>query len=290
MIEKIVLKKSAVEGKMPTSEQLEYGEIALNFNTMDPFISFKDTADGIRQIKDYSNEIQYINLSLNDVKNDIDYLRPLVTDNNTNLMFLRSDFEDFKTDNTKTINALDSNVAQNAMEIQKVNGIVENHTTDIDHLKRTSVTKLAVVKMREELNASIDKKADSSVLANYAKAQDLATTNASVTTNTKTLNTHTQQINTLNTKVAELEQKTPQIDLSEYAKKTDIPAQEIYIGTASTAPTTAKMVIDTAEDIMEVCPTTGTSETNVVSQKCFTDQINTLLLRIEKLERALNKA
>lgn len=132
MIEKIVLKKSAVEGKMPTSEQLEYGEIALNFNTMDPFISFKDTADGIRQIKDYSNEIQYINLSLNDVKNDIDYLRPLVTDNNTNLMFLRSDFEDFKTDNTKTINALDSNVAQNAMEIQKVNGIVENHTTDID--------------------------------------------------------------------------------------------------------------------------------------------------------------
>ena len=58
MIEKIILKKSAVLDKMPAAEQLEYGEIALNFNTMNPFISFKDTADGIRQIKDYSSEIQ----------------------------------------------------------------------------------------------------------------------------------------------------------------------------------------------------------------------------------------
>ena len=55
MIEKIILKKSAVEDKIPTPEQLEYGEIALNFNTMNPFICFRDTADGIRQIKDYSN-------------------------------------------------------------------------------------------------------------------------------------------------------------------------------------------------------------------------------------------
>lgn len=64
MIEKIILKKSAVENKMPATEQLEYGEIALNFNTMNPFISFRDTADGIRQIRDYSNEIQNINTSI----------------------------------------------------------------------------------------------------------------------------------------------------------------------------------------------------------------------------------
>ena len=105
MIEKIILKKSAVENKMPSPEQLDYGEIALNFNTMNPFISFKDTADGIRQIKDYSNEIQNINGSLTDAKNEIDYLRPLVTDNNTKLMFLRSDFNTFKEDNTNEINA-----------------------------------------------------------------------------------------------------------------------------------------------------------------------------------------
>lgn len=113
MIKKILLKKSAVEDKMPSPEQLEYGEIALNFNTMNPFISFKDTADGIRQIKDYSNEIHIINGYLTDAKNEINYLRPLVTDNNTKLMFLRSDFEDFKTDNTKTINALRTDIDKN---------------------------------------------------------------------------------------------------------------------------------------------------------------------------------
>lgn len=112
MIDKIILKKSAVENKIPTTEQLEYGEIALNFNTMNPFISFRDTADGIRQIKDYSNEIQNINGSLTDAKNEINYLRPLVTDNHTNLMFLRGDFEDFKEDNTKTINAFATEVAK----------------------------------------------------------------------------------------------------------------------------------------------------------------------------------
>lgn len=75
MIEKIILKKSAVLDKMPSPEQLEYGEIALNFNTMNPFISLKDTADGIRQIRDYSNEIQNINGSLTDAKNEINALR-----------------------------------------------------------------------------------------------------------------------------------------------------------------------------------------------------------------------
>lgn len=110
MIEKIILKKSSVLDKMPTAEQLEYGEIALNFNTMNPFISFRDTADGIRQIKDYSNEIQNINGSLTDAKNEINYLRPVITDNHTNLMFLRGDFEDFKTDNTNEINELKENI------------------------------------------------------------------------------------------------------------------------------------------------------------------------------------
>lgn len=133
MIEKIILKKSSVLDKMPTAEQLDYGEIALNFNTMNPFISFRDTADGIRQIKDYSNEIQNINESLTDAKNEINYLRPLVTDNHTNLMFLRGDFEDFKADNTNTINVLDRNVSQNSSEIQ-------NNTTAIATLS-TSVEK-----------------------------------------------------------------------------------------------------------------------------------------------------
>lgn len=193
MIEKIILKKSAVLDKMPATEQLEYGEIALNFNTMNPFISFKDTADGIRQIRDYSNEIQNINGSLTDAKNEIDYLRPLVTDNNTNLMFLRSDFEDFKTDNTneinalrtdittnsneianrltltdfnafkadntKTINALDSNVSQNSSEIQDVNGVVQQHSIKLD-----------------TINATIEQKADKTDLDTKVNKTDIAQT------------------------------------------------------------------------------------------------------------------
>ena len=143
MIKKILLKKSAVENKMPSPEQLDYGEIALNFNTMNPFISFKDTADGIRQIKDYSNEILNINGYLTDAKNEINYLRPLVTDNNTNLMFLRSDFEDFKTDNTNEINALRTDIDKNTDAIATINTSIE---------QKADKTEL------DTINANVDKK------------------------------------------------------------------------------------------------------------------------------------
>lgn len=148
MIEKIILKKSAVENKMPTTEQLEYGEIALNFNTMNPFISFKDTADGIRQIKDYSNEIQNINGSLTDAKNEINYLRPLVTDNHTNLMFLRGDFEDFKADNTKTINTLDRNVSQNGSAIATLSTSVDKKVSKTDIVQSTGTSETAVMSQK----------------------------------------------------------------------------------------------------------------------------------------------
>lgn len=153
MIEKIILKKSAVLDKMPTTEQLEYGEIALNFNTMNPFISFKDTADGIRQIKDYSNEIQNINGSLTDAKNEINYLRPLVTDNHTNLMFLRGDFEDFKEDNTKTINAFATEVAK-ALET-KVD------KTDIEQTTGQSTTSVMSQKAVSDALSNVYTKAES---------------------------------------------------------------------------------------------------------------------------------
>ena len=162
MIEKIILKKSAVENKIPTTEQLDYGEIALNFNTMNPFISFKDTADGIRQIKDYSNEIQNINGSLTDAKNEINYLRPLVTDNHTNLMFLRGDFEDFKADNTNTINVLDRNVSQNSSEIATLSTSVDKKVDKTDIVQSTGTSETAVM----------SQKAVSDALSNvYTKAE-----------------------------------------------------------------------------------------------------------------------
>lgn len=160
MIEKIILKKSAVLDKMPTAEQLDYGEIALNFNTMNPFISFRDTADGIRQIRDYSDEIQNINGYLTDARNEINYLRPLVTDNHTNLMFLRSDFEDFKIDNTKTINELhtdnDKNTDAIATKADKTDLETKVSKTDIVQSTGTSTT------------AVMSQKAVSDALANGA--------------------------------------------------------------------------------------------------------------------------
>lgn len=162
MIEKIILKKSSVLDKMPTAEQLDYGEIALNFNTMNPFISFKDTADGIRQIKDYSNEIQNINGSLTDAKNEINYLRPLVTDNHTNLMFLRSDFEDFKTDNTNEINALRTDIDKNTDAIATINTTIDQKVSKTDIVQNPGQSTTSVM----------SQKAVSDALSNvYTKAE-----------------------------------------------------------------------------------------------------------------------
>lgn len=43
-IERFVkLKRSAELGKTPTAEQLDYGEVALNYNAEEPFLSIKDS-------------------------------------------------------------------------------------------------------------------------------------------------------------------------------------------------------------------------------------------------------
>ena len=49
-VEHIVHKKSSVSGKTPTAAQIEYGELAVNINSNEPFISFKDNADNIVKI------------------------------------------------------------------------------------------------------------------------------------------------------------------------------------------------------------------------------------------------
>jgi hypothetical protein len=159
MIEKIILKKSSVLDKMPTAEQLEYGEIALNYNAAHPFLSFKDSDGNITALNDYSDAIKK---KLN------------ITDFNT-----------FKADNTKTLNALDRNVSQNGSEIQEVNGIVQNHTTaiaqkadktDIDTINAKvdkKVSKTDIVQNTGQSTTSVmSQKAVSDVLSNvYTKAE-----------------------------------------------------------------------------------------------------------------------
>lgn len=50
-IERFVkLKRSAEFGKTPTAEQLDYGEVALNYNAEEPFLSIKDSNNNIQKI------------------------------------------------------------------------------------------------------------------------------------------------------------------------------------------------------------------------------------------------
>lgn len=49
-ISALLHKKSAVSGKTPTASQLEYGELAVNYNSDSPFISLKDSDDNIVKI------------------------------------------------------------------------------------------------------------------------------------------------------------------------------------------------------------------------------------------------
>ena len=109
---------------MPAAEQLDFGELAINYNAAHPFLSFKDSDGNITALNDYTDAIKK---KLN------------ITDFNT-----------FKADNTKTINALDRNVSQNAIEIQNVNNIVQNHTDAI--AQKVDKTELATI------NANVDKK------------------------------------------------------------------------------------------------------------------------------------
>jgi len=55
MANKIILKKSSVVGKIPTTGDLDYGEVALNY------------ADGRLYFKTSTNEIDYFNTGINDV-------------------------------------------------------------------------------------------------------------------------------------------------------------------------------------------------------------------------------
>ena len=143
MIEKIILKKSAVLDKMPAAEQLDYGEIALNYNAAHPFLSFKDSDGDIMPLNDYSQDIAYL------YRHKLDAGVLDTINENTDAIKKKlniTDFNAFKADNTKTINALDSNVSQNSSEIQ-------NNTTAIATLNTTIEQKAD----KTDLETKVDK-------------------------------------------------------------------------------------------------------------------------------------
>lgn len=154
MIEKIILKKSAVLDKMPNTEQLDFGELAINYNAEHPFLSFKDSDGDIMPLNDYSQDIAY----LYSHKLDAGVLDTINENSDAIKKKLNiTDFNTFKADNTNTINVLDRNVSQNSSEIQEVNGIVQNHTDAIATLN-TSIAQKADKTDIDTINAKVDKK------------------------------------------------------------------------------------------------------------------------------------
>ncbi len=166
MIEKIILKKSAVLDKMPTAEQLDYGEIALNYNAEHPFLSFKDSDGDIMPLNDYSQDIAY----LYSHKLDVGVLDTINENSDAIKKKLNiTDFNAFKDDNTKTINALDRNVSQNSSEIQ-------NNTTAIATLNTSIAQKVDKTDITQSTGTSetavMSQKAVSDALSNvYTKTE-----------------------------------------------------------------------------------------------------------------------
>ena len=95
---------------MPAAEQLDFGELAINYNAEHPFLSFKDSDGDIMPLNDYSQDIAY----LYSHKLDAGVLDTI--NENTDAIKQKlniTDFNTFKADNTKTFNYLDRNVSQN---------------------------------------------------------------------------------------------------------------------------------------------------------------------------------
>jgi len=74
---KIQLKRSNVlengKAKTPTASQMEYGEVAVNYNSQDPTLFIKDSSNGIVAITSFDNsEVEAELIRLNDEINRID--------------------------------------------------------------------------------------------------------------------------------------------------------------------------------------------------------------------------
>ena len=216
MIEKIILKKSAVLDKMPAAEQLDFGELALNYNAAHPFLSFKDSDGDIMPLNDYSQDIAY----LYSHKLDAGVLDTI--NENTDAIKKKlniTDFNSFKADNTKTLNALDRNVSQNSSEIQEVNGVVQNHTDAI--AQKADKTELKKYAKKSDMTQYIEAQ---TIYATELNADDLILADISLN----------DTLNTLNTNVAD------KID------KTDITQST---GTSETAVMSQKSVSDALSNV-----------------------------------------
>ena len=107
---KIQLKRSNVleggKAKAPTAAQMEYGELAVNYNTADPAIFLKDSANAIIRIADYGDEIAAIEVNIDQIEADIVQINSDIDSLETRADTLEADVVTIKAD----INSLDGRV------------------------------------------------------------------------------------------------------------------------------------------------------------------------------------
>ena len=107
---KIQLKRSNVleggKAKAPTAAQMEYGELAVNYNTADPAIFLKDSANAIIRIADYGDEIEAIEVNIDQIEADIVQINSDIDSLETRADTLEADVVTIKAD----INSLDGRV------------------------------------------------------------------------------------------------------------------------------------------------------------------------------------
>ena len=107
---KIQLKRSNVleggKAKAPTAAQMEYGELAVNYNTADPAIFLKDSANAIIRIADYGDEIAAIEVNIDQIEADIVQINSDIDSLENRADTLEADVVTIKAD----INSLDGRV------------------------------------------------------------------------------------------------------------------------------------------------------------------------------------
>ena len=139
MAYRLLHKKSSLSGKTPTETQLEYGEIAINYNANSPKIHFKDSENNIvsfideKNIKIQINEgvneaVSTLNGEISQTKNDVSTLNE-VTNKNADKI------KENELVTSKALNDLNNKINTLTNNINNLNGILYNLEQRINRLE-----------------------------------------------------------------------------------------------------------------------------------------------------------
>ena len=97
---KIQLKRSNVlesgKAKAPTAAQMEYGEIAVNYNTADPVLFIKDSANAIIRIGNYDDALADIEANIDQIEADILQIKQDIDDIEADIVVIKADIVSLK--------------------------------------------------------------------------------------------------------------------------------------------------------------------------------------------------